>query len=270
MKVVAERKSAAQESKARLSSACLVSHSPPPCLLAPGMHQVVAQTEWQLGYAQAKKYEQRAINAETNSFIKQRAKSICLLHSIEKRAKAYEHSSGQANKDEAMLQFIMQGFADAKDDTKLAHEKDPDLIHAIHKAACTPPGQLMAARENVVRSIEQFASEACQSGLAHRWLQHADAHVAKVSRSVNGPTLESLAKAIGYQDSACIEFFRKGAPLIGVLPETCNGVPKAYDTHKSIDELRESAETANSKLLSSLKEDKHSQALMTEVPFVFS
>ena len=46
---------------------------------------------------------------------------------------------------------------------------------------------------------------------------------AKVVAEANGPTLQALSEAAGHDDPGCVEFFRKGAPLLGKLPVSSNG-----------------------------------------------
>ena len=92
-------------------------------------------------------------------------------------------------------------------------------------------------------------------------MQGCDSLIAKMCDSVNGPAMEALAEATGYEDTECIDFFRYGAPLMGKLPLSCNGRAEKYPEPASVDELRQSTHTANKKLVSSLKEGPHSAVL---------
>jgi len=47
-----------------------------------------------------------------------------------------------------------------------------------------------------------------------------DDAVKRIAKGVHGPLLEALAQRAGYGDSAAVELFRKGAPVVGVL-ERC-------------------------------------------------
>ena len=99
------------------------------------------------------------------------------------------------------------------------------------------------------------------SGESRRWYSEADDAVIRVASGVNGALLEQLARATNYWDCECVEFFRKGAPMYGVLPVSGNGVPQKFAAASSVEELLSSALANNCKLVKSLKEDKHSQAL---------
>ena len=92
-----------------------------------------------------------------------------------------------------------------------------------------------------------------------------DEAIARVCARVNGPALEALAKAVAHPDPECVNFFRHGAPLIGYLPYTENGIGKSYAEHMSEKELNDGARSWNQSLLESLKEDEHSSTLMLQV-----
>ena len=99
------------------------------------------------------------------------------------------------------------------------------------------------------------------SGESRRWYSEADDAVMRVASGVNGALLERLARATDYWDCECVEFFRKGAPMYGVLPASGNGVPQKFAKASSVEELLSSALANNLKLVKSLKEDKHCEAL---------
>ena len=69
-----------------------------------------------------------------------------------------------------------------------------------------------------------------------------------VAYDVNGPLLEALVDITGFTDKDCIEFFRKGAPLLGKLDHSGVGEEKSFAPHASVDELW-SACAANNKAL---------------------
>ena len=106
--------------------------------------------------------------------------------------------------------------------------------------------QVREAREAVTRAIETMARELRETGATTRWyvltqfsatvtcdqcarmqarFANADEGVRAVCRDVNGPLLEVLAKKIGYHDSSCVDLFRLGCILIGLLDKSGNGVP---------------------------------------------
>ena len=116
----------------------------------------------------------------------------------------------------------------------------------------------------MVTRIERFAKEMQSSGAVDAWFAGCDPLVRHVSKTVNGPVLEAIAKASGHQDKECVNFFRYGAPLIGKLPCTGNGQPMEYPVHASIDSLRKQADSANAKILKDLSSDRHSSELMKQ------
>jgi len=65
-----------------------------------------------------------------------------------------------------------------------------------------------------------------------------------------------------HEDKEGVELLRRGAPLLGILPQSGNGTPEIYQQHESIDELRATAGQRNRTLLARLKEGEHSCALM--------
>ena len=77
--------------------------------------------------------------------------------------------------------------------------------------------QVIEQRTSLIVQIEAAAKELESSGERGRWLASADPLVREVSKDVNGPLLEMLADAIDFHDRDCIEFFRKGCPLVSLL-----------------------------------------------------
>ena len=105
----------------------------------------------------------------------------------------------------------------------------------------------------------------------------------EVSQDVNGPLLEMLAQvhmrqwlrwlsdlsscsqlpqAINYEDAACIELFREGAPIVGELPLFHGGgerllIKESFEP----DNLLGRTEQINEKILTRLREDVHASTL---------
>ena len=79
-------------------------------------------------------------------------------------------------------------------------------------------------REKTIASIERLGREMRRSGRYEDWANVPDKQLREAARGVNGPLLEFLAKGMGYSDAACIELFRSGAPLLGKLARTGNGI----------------------------------------------
>ena len=72
-----------------------------------------------------------------------------------------------------------------------------------------------------------------------------------VSATVCGPLLEALAEAIGFEDSECVEFFRKGTSLYS---------PGQQDD-ADLTQLRRNCKYSNYELLQSLREDPQAAEL---------
>ena len=71
--------------------------------------------------------------------------------------------------------------------------------------------------------------------------------------------MEYLARATGFHDPSCVEMFRKGGPICGILP--CSGNGTKLDESPRVDSsvlLRGRCET-NTALIQSLRTDKHSR-----------
>ena len=103
--------------------------------------------------------------------------------------------------------------------------------------------QIMAEREGMIAALEEAAHEMRASGAVKEWNAGCDGEILQVcdlisqcsasvsaavlpswevSRGVNGLLLEQLAAVTGHVDAQFVEFFRKGAPFLGVLP--CSGI----------------------------------------------
>ena len=101
-------------------------------------------------------------------------------------------------------------------------------------------------REKTILRIEAFARELRRSGKSADWANAKDPNLRKAADGVNGPLLvscgvfclalyfvmwmcacqERLAKYIKFHDCACIDMFRRGAPLLGKL--VCSGNGKRF------------------------------------------
>ena len=131
----------------------------------------------------------------------------------------------------------------------------------------------------MISAIEEAGKELWKSGAVASWYADADRQVAAVSRTVNGPLLEYLAEvhdylprslalfcvcncqAISYEDAACIQFFREGAPIIGELPYSGNGTRLLVTQDANIEGLLERAPIGNLRILEKLREDPHARKL---------
>ena len=164
-------------------------------------------------------------------------------------------SEGDAQKFEFMTSALCRSF----DEGTVVFPNS--LQQALEWIELRTPAERIAERERVIGVIESIALKLYMSGESRRWYSEADDAVIRVASGVNGALLEQLARATNYWDCECVEFFRKGAPMYGVLPVSGNGVPQKFAAASSVEELLSSALANNRKLVKSLKEDKHSQAL---------
>ena len=83
----------------------------------------------------------------------------------------------------------------------------------------------------------------------------------EVAQEVNGPLLEMLAAAVQHQDKDCVNLFRKGAPLAGILPISGNGAPVMIKESVDVAKLRRNSLGTNRRILEALRDDPYSAAL---------
>lgn len=55
-----------------------------------------------------------------------------------------------------------------------------------------------------------------------------DPAIKKLVQGVNGPLLEALAKRAKYHDKDCVDLFKTGAPIVGVLERHVSAVCLRY------------------------------------------
>jgi len=112
--------------------------------------------------------------------------------------------------------------------------------------------------------IERRAKVLVKTGATSKWLEGCNRDIAKLGLRVNGPLLEELASEIDYHDSDCILMFFYGGKLVGALDRSGNGVPLEDGLCDSdlLAALVDNRESLNRKVLSKLREDPHSEAIM--------
>ena len=140
-------------------------------------------------------------------------------------------------------------------------ELDKLTLDALEWQRRHSPEHVMAEREAFVSSLEEAGKAMWVSGAAANWYSQSDGNVKHICKNVNGLLLQHLTAITEHGDPHCVEFFRHGAPFIGVLPQSGNGVPVEHTAVKSIDELWDRRRESNAALLKSLKEDVSSEAL---------
>ena len=119
--------------------------------------------------------------------------------------------------DKVILDYFNRAVSEPCCNSDKEVSLDPSLLYAIEFVACTKPSDLVAAREGIVRMIEQRAEELISNGEAAKWFIGCDPLIVKVCETVNGPLLQELAHASSFSDCSCVNFFRHGAPFIGKL-----------------------------------------------------
>ena len=171
---------------------------------------------------------------------------------------------GCSEVDQGMLQF-----ASAACSEDVAFEPDiaisTDVWDAVHWVNERSSDHIIAERERIIQSIEDEARELHASGAVHKWFDGADAGVRTVAQGVNGPLLRELAVRTDFQDLACVDFFRAGAPAIGPLPVSGSGVPAPRAEAQPISALLSSAQQENRVLVGTLKEDATSETLLQQL-----
>ena len=111
-------------------------------------------------------------------------------------------------------------------------------------------------REAIMDAIEILAGEMHANGTKRAWSKGVkDPALLKVSQEVNGPLMELLAKRAKYHDVESINLFRKGAPMVGKLARTGNGVAHDDPPDRSVEELRAERAETNAAVRKGLHED---------------
>ena len=124
------------------------------------------------------------------------------------------------------------------------------------------PAEANSIRETIISGIEGWAEEFHSNGACKHWLQGADPGVRKVSETVNGPLLSKLAELTSHVDPGCVEFFRSGSPLYGLLAQSGIGEEKECSAPPDMEERWLNRARSNALLLESLREDEFSAELM--------
>ena len=198
-------------------------------------------------------------------------------------------SSADAGKLSCMREALQRGAAPFADTKKLPD----DAEKAVAWSAARSAAQACRDREHIISQIEQEGAAL----RTRRGVRHADATVAAISRDVNVPLFEELAKRANHTDLDCTRFFieevlraapaaprrkdrllpSQGAPVIGQLPASGNGVPHKFDAPVDVADLdrgttrwhvgataslpRAGALKNNQRLLASLRDDEFEETL---------
>ena len=155
-------------------------------------------------------------------------------------------------KDRLKVEFTLAALRRTDDPFSSTVVLHADIIAAIEWQAARSADEVMQAREKVVCEIEALGARLWANGTVAGWYRGCDGAIARVSATVNGPLLEMLCAAARHGDPACIEFFRIGAPLMGLLDEAGIGEPQRC---AAVCELEGDCLEHNHALLKMLRED---------------
>ena len=84
-----------------------------------------------------------------------------------------------------------------------------------------------------------------QSGLCQRWLGEADASLIRVVREINGPLFEQLLRQSDYDDMACLDLLRHGAPMTGCVGVERHTHTSSLSETKAVHDLMASCRSSN-------------------------
>lgn len=142
-----------------------------------------------------------------------------------------------------------------------------DCWEAIQWSAERSLTQCICEREQRVRRIEVMAAQFEASGAAEAVRRAAPPHFGPLVAGVNIPLMRELARESAWHDAECIDFFTRGAPLMGNL--ACSGNGRALgpgerpgDAGAAVEELRSSALAGNASLLASIRADPLASELL--------
>ena len=114
----------------------------------------------------------------------------------------------------------------------------------------------------MISQLEKANAAMWQSGMCDAWFQNADMHTRSVAGRVNGPLFEKLLRAAGYCDSACVDMFRYGAPMVGELERSGVGEPIVGNTFRPWSVLSENRMRSNAALVDFLRVVDHADELL--------
>ena len=142
-----------------------------------------------------------------------------------------------------------------------------ECMEALRWSAARSLRQCIYEREERVRRIEARAAHFEASGEAEAARKAAPPEFRPLLAGVNIPLLKELARESEWHDAECIDFFSRGAPLLGNLVYSGNGRAlsadeRAGDTGAEVAALRASTLAFNNSLLASVREDPLASELL--------
>ena len=121
----------------------------------------------------------------------------------------------------------------------------------------TSEDEIIDFREKATRNIEKCGRELWKNGATTEWMAHADEEIRNVSKTVNGPLMEMLAKATDYKAPQDVQMMRLGAPILGEIPAAPCCATRAHKKAGEPEDLRRECRHRNEQLLASLRQDPH-------------
>ena len=83
-------------------------------------------------------------------------------------------------------------------------------VQAIEWCAARSHEEVTTHRADTIFSIEEADRRMRQSGLCEEWFAGADVATRQVAGGANGHLFQTLLKASGYHDVACVDSLREG------------------------------------------------------------
>ena len=136
---------------------------------------------------------------------------------------------------------------------------DQDVLQALAWAQVRTNEMVINEREKVMKRIETRAAELVSSGEVERWFSQADQQTKMGSEGINGPLWRELAEETGFTDANCVESFRHGAPVLGLIPAAASAEPHEYPQCEDVTVLAGQCAERNRELVASLRQDKHEE-----------
>jgi hypothetical protein len=164
-------------------------------------------------------------------------------------------------KQEAKVAWITNNMAQSFPTTpdKVLHAEQ---LAAIHWESSHTDDDVMHLRETLLSHLETVGDAFLRDGSVTRWRTSCDSAIQRITADVNGPLFQHLLRQTGYHDAAVVDLFSAGAPLVGPLPTSGNGAPKADPCSMSTEQLAASCLVDNRAILGSIREDANADKLL--------
>jgi hypothetical protein len=141
----------------------------------------------------------------------------------------------------------------------------PEVARAAEWIGANTPDDINRHRAVATQRILAAGRHFRNCGATDRWHSSTHPSVRSVVAGVNGPLCEWLARESGFCDLGAVESLRVGGPVVGDLPNTGNGTTHDFPAVPDAAELKKTFLERNTRLLASLKEDKHASTLLSQM-----